>query len=283
MKLGLVLGGGTAKGAFQVGILKALARVYPPESFACISASSIGIMNAYAFATGQMEAAEDIWCNLPFTGLPGFARYVHREDYFEEMFRTIEIRESIIPDFYITYLERASVALHYFNIAKADLAEHVTYLKAGVAIPPFCRSVKINGVRCIDGALVDNIPITPLLKHECDYLITSYFDKEDYIFFTPETDRKILRINLVDQGIIRETFKFDKEFIRSLIQKGEEVCNRKLEIWEPMISRGELPPMQDSDERDEKKKRAHFTGDMLLNRVNAAASKIAQYKISDDE
>ena len=58
MKLGLVLGGGTAKGAFQLGVLKALARVFPPESFSCISASSVGVMNAYAFCTEQNYCGE---------------------------------------------------------------------------------------------------------------------------------------------------------------------------------------------------------------------------------
>ena len=35
--------------------------------------------------------------------------------------------------------------------------------------------------------------------------------------------------------------------------------------------------------RDEKKKRAHFTGDMLLNRVNMAAKKFTGYQIDGME
>ena len=282
MKLGLVLGGGTAKGAFQVGVLKALARVFPPESFSCISASSIGVLNAYAFCTDQMEGAENLWYHLPFTSLPAFARYVRREDYFERLLEGFEFRKSAIPDFYITYLELANLALHYYNLGTADPSAHALYLKAGVAIPPFCRPVKIDGARCLDGALVDNIPITPLLKHGCDYIITVYFDKDDYVFFDDETDRRILRINLMDQGIVRDTFKFEELFLRELVQKGEEVCSRKLEIWAPRIARGEPVPEPETDET-EKKKRIQFTGDMLLNRVNAAASRIAQYRISDEE
>ena len=45
MNIGLVLSGGMAKGAYQVGALKAINELFPKGSIKYISASSIGVLN----------------------------------------------------------------------------------------------------------------------------------------------------------------------------------------------------------------------------------------------
>ena len=282
MKLGLVLGGGTAKGAFQLGALKALADVFPPESFTCISTSSVGIMNGYSFATGQLKEAEQIWRDIKFSGLPGFARFVRRPDYFETMFAPLKDTRVPVP-FYTMYLTLPKLKLHYVNLQDMEPEEYRTYLKAGVAIPPFCRPVTVNGEKSIDGALVDNIPVMPALQYGCDYIIAIYFDEDDYQFVSPEVDRKVMRLNVMDQGIIRDTFTFNQEFISSLMEMGEETCRKKLETWAPLIRAGEPIPEGANGGAGGQRKRKWYTGDMLLNRVNMAAKKFTGYQIDGME
>lgn len=72
-KLGLVLPGGGARGAFQVGVLKAIAELLPPESqnpFAILSGTSAGAINAtviaskarrFRFAAAELER---VWGNF---------------------------------------------------------------------------------------------------------------------------------------------------------------------------------------------------------------------------
>ena len=60
-KVGIVLSGGMAKGAYQVGALKAISEYFQPEDIMFISASSIGVLNSYAFATRKLEYAERMW------------------------------------------------------------------------------------------------------------------------------------------------------------------------------------------------------------------------------
>src|ERR1700690_524331 len=62
-KVGLVLTGGGAKGAYQVGCLKAL-RKAGYTNFSAISGTSVGAMNAILLAAGKLEAAEEAWTNL---------------------------------------------------------------------------------------------------------------------------------------------------------------------------------------------------------------------------
>lgn len=63
-KIGLVLAGGMAKGAFQIGLLKALNEYFTPEDFQIISCSSIGVLNGYAFATNQIDEGIEMWKNI---------------------------------------------------------------------------------------------------------------------------------------------------------------------------------------------------------------------------
>ena len=64
MNIGLVLSGGFAKGAYQLGALRAISEFVPLEDIKCMSSSSIGTLNSYAYATGQMDKIEDMWTNI---------------------------------------------------------------------------------------------------------------------------------------------------------------------------------------------------------------------------
>ena len=50
MNIGLVLSGGMAKGAYQVGALTAIKEIIPDGNIKYISASSVGALNSYAYA-----------------------------------------------------------------------------------------------------------------------------------------------------------------------------------------------------------------------------------------
>ena len=62
-RVGLVLSGGGAKGAYHIGCLRAL-RAFGLERFAAIAGSSVGAINAVLFATGHLDAVEDAWRSL---------------------------------------------------------------------------------------------------------------------------------------------------------------------------------------------------------------------------
>jgi predicted acylesterase/phospholipase RssA len=65
-RIGLVLSGGGAKGAYHIGCLKAL-REAGIDRFAAIAGSSVGAINAVCAATGRLDVAERAWRALgPF-------------------------------------------------------------------------------------------------------------------------------------------------------------------------------------------------------------------------
>ena len=58
MRIGLVLGGGGAKGAYQVGVYKALCEVGLDASVLhCIAGTSVGSLNALLFEAKTSEVA----------------------------------------------------------------------------------------------------------------------------------------------------------------------------------------------------------------------------------
>ena len=60
----LVLGGGGGKGAYQIGVWKALRELDVEPNITAVAGTSVGALNALLFATGDYELAESIWSNL---------------------------------------------------------------------------------------------------------------------------------------------------------------------------------------------------------------------------
>ncbi|MGI6449987.1 MAG: patatin-like phospholipase family protein [Desulfitobacteriia bacterium] len=63
-KIGLVLAGGGGKGAYQIGVWKALKEFGVDKNITAVSGSSVGALNAVLFAQGDYELAENIWLNI---------------------------------------------------------------------------------------------------------------------------------------------------------------------------------------------------------------------------
>ena len=61
MNIGLVLSGGMAKGAFQIGALKALNSFIPLKEIKYVSCSSVGVLNGYSYITGNLDKGEKAW------------------------------------------------------------------------------------------------------------------------------------------------------------------------------------------------------------------------------
>lgn len=70
-KIGVVLTGGGAKGAYQVGCLKAL-RQAGYTNVAAISGTSVGAMNGMLLAAGKLDKAEEAWNALRARDIVGF-------------------------------------------------------------------------------------------------------------------------------------------------------------------------------------------------------------------
>lgn len=64
-KLGICLSGGGARGAYQIGALKALEELGILQKASAFSGASIGAVNVTFAAIGSLDLAMDIWFNVP--------------------------------------------------------------------------------------------------------------------------------------------------------------------------------------------------------------------------
>ena len=68
-KFGIALAGGGARGAYQIGVWKALREHGLDKYISCYSGASVGSLNAALMAMGDYDLAYKIWLNLDKTSL----------------------------------------------------------------------------------------------------------------------------------------------------------------------------------------------------------------------
>lgn len=284
MDVGLVLSGGIAKGAYQVGVLQVFRQCLPSDFFSHISASSVGVLNAYAYLTDQLEAAEEIWKNQKYTGMLGFIRSFVKDSYLDTLMSKIQPRPiGHACDFYISALSLSNFRLSYINVKNVAPDDMWTYLKAGVALPPFRAPVKIRGERFVDGAMIDNIPVYPLVAHQPDLTVVQYFDREDIVFENEAFNSRVIRLAFEEGKILHDSFAFDRQSVCEMIDVGKQTALRIIREYR----------LDDFDSLDDlysrirentpAKQTMRITGDMLVNNFNVVAKKLIKYSVMKDE
>ncbi len=195
-EIGLVLCGGGGRGAYQIGVWKALRERGFDRNITAVSGTSVGALNAALFACGDLSLAENIWISLRQSDiadpletagrvLSKFLDYLGSED------RTIEIpspEEAARAGLFssgglISLIERNGVnkcvsgcgmpcfaCCHnasddrpeYFDLSALSPAEITEYLTASTAIPAVFPAKELRGSLYRDGGLSDNTPVKPL-------------------------------------------------------------------------------------------------------------------------
>jgi NTE family protein len=191
-RIGLVLGGGGAKGAAHIGVIKVLEDMRVPID--CIAGTSMGSIVGAAYATG-MSAAElerlmigvnwlDTLASAPRQEIP-----LHRKerDFFfpkglefgwkdgklvppgglvpthqiEGLFRDIVAGAAQVPDFDHLPIPFRAVAtdLESGEMVVFDRGDLAIAMRASMAVPAAFAPVEANGRLLVDGMLVRNLPV----------------------------------------------------------------------------------------------------------------------------
>lgn len=179
-KCGLVLAGGGGKGAYQVGVYKALAEMGLDKQIVAMSGSSVGALNMVLFSMDDIEMAEYVWKNISynqflkieremmFDGVEGF---VSREGLLNIIDNYIN-REKLLNDtrpMYATLSRQVGEASNnsvseYIKINQCPYEELKQVLLASSALPIVYEAVKIGDNIYRDGGITDNLPIKPLYE-----------------------------------------------------------------------------------------------------------------------
>ncbi|MBO5238446.1 MAG: patatin-like phospholipase family protein [Lachnospiraceae bacterium] len=225
---GLVLSGGGAKGAYQIGVWKAMKELHMEEWIGGISGSSIGTLNAALFACNNYENANEVWnqVNLLSVFDTEWALIDGKEGTFsrEEMltlFRTyVDIPKIIHSErpIYCSISRLMPDRSYQGEYARLDgrtqyIIEQL--LMASSALPIIHEAVEYQDWFYRDGGLTDNVPIRPLYDHGFRKIIVIGLKEEMKRFEADFPDVEFLSVypshDLGD--LIHGTLNFKPRFI----------------------------------------------------------------------
>lgn len=199
-KIGIVLGGGGAKGAFQIGALEQLmAKIKDDgDQLVAVSGTSIGAMNGAFVASGQFDLLKKIWlgfteknCPLIQSGKLGpvaglFLRgYSYKSEPVYKFFKdnldvSALVRSNIeYCNTRVCLSDGATLLGGTFTSACAETKKDhdiISEIMASMSAIPLVPSVPVYGENCVDGGFRDTIPVKALLstagKLDVVYVIT---------------------------------------------------------------------------------------------------------------
>lgn len=283
MRIGLVLSGGMIKGAYQIGALRAISQFLAPSDFRCISCSSVGTLNGYAFSVGKLSEIEQMWRDMCDEGTSVLVSTIMRSSLLQQ-----DINKICSPDdpvhrsLYTTLFNFNKMTVKYQKLSELPREDVPTALKASVAMPVYNKSVLLGGEKYFDGAMVNNIPVFPVCRVNPDYLICVYFDGESHRFENPYFDSKIIKICIPGDTFIRESLFLSRESLERMIDEG---YRRTLMKLNSVFGNG----TEDLDYiykyisyQNEAMSKGEFriTADVIVSGVNTVARRLAKRVIS---
>lgn len=177
-KLALILPGGGARGAIEVGGMKILWRhgIIPDV----IIGSSVGSVNGAIVASGRTpDELEQIWLRLSKKLLFPMNLRVFWEMYaVRSIARTVNIKKVIKEGVKTDYFEECKIPLHIIGTRLSD-GEAVYFNKgplrdallASLAIPPYYPPHPIDNIKYVDGSVSGVNGIKKAVELGCDTLI----------------------------------------------------------------------------------------------------------------
>jgi NTE family protein len=167
----LVLGGGSTRGAIQIGMLQVLTEHgFVPDR---VYGASVGAINGAGFAADPtrqgVERMAQIWLQLKRDDVYRAGRLHGPWLYFQQrdaVYANSGLRELVGAGFPFERLEESVIPLEVVATSLTDGGEHwfthgpaVEAIVASAAMPAIFPPVEIDGERYIDGGIVDNVPI----------------------------------------------------------------------------------------------------------------------------
>ena len=225
IKIGLVLSGGGAKGAYEAGVFKAIEDLNISQNVSVISGTSIGTVNGLMFSMDDSSILKSSWASV------NYSRFILNEDRVRNKNITNSIKriytgekakietllarqgdigllsQSGIKQFIEEYInlniiKKCSRTIYacayniglerpeYFKLNDYSNDEAIDIILASCAIPFIFKPIQINGYKYADGGInnpkyanknADNVPIKPVINHNCDLIIVIYLSHRDKI------------------------------------------------------------------------------------------------------
>lgn len=211
-EVGLILCGGGGRGAYQIGVWRALEELGFCEKITAVSGTSVGALNAALFACGDLPLAQHIWTDIrrdditdpletagrvlfrvmDFLGsenctinLPDREQLANGGIFSRSGLVSLIVRNGVhtcvsgcgMPCFACCHNCDLGVP-QYFDLSAFPADEIPKYLTASSALPAVFPAEVIGGYHYRDGGISDNTPVKPLYDLGMRRFIISYLGSE---------------------------------------------------------------------------------------------------------
>ena len=191
---GLVLEGGGAKGAYQIGAWKALKEA--GVKINAVAGTSVGALNGALICMDELELAQQMWSNLTYSQVMDvddtkMELMLEREMPFREAFRHMseggvdvtplkdmldkvvdeeKIRNSPVDIFIKTFSVDEMKELD-IDLKEVEPGQMKDFLLASAYIFPLFKNEKLHGKMYIDGGAINNVPLDSLVDRGYENII----------------------------------------------------------------------------------------------------------------
>ena len=215
---GLVLGGGGARGSYEIGVWKALKELGIP--IIGVAGTSVGALNGAIIVQNEYEKAFELWTNATIETIVNVSDEVAtlREEskakeivaLLKEMIQSRGLDITPLKDLLLNVIDEEKIRKSHkefgivtfsmtdfkpVKVFKEDIpkGQIVDYLLASASLPAF-QPLEIDGKRFIDGAFYDNMPISLLQDKGIKNVITVDVSGLGLIRKVKEEDLNIISI-----------------------------------------------------------------------------------------
>ena len=264
MKIGLVLAGGGGKGAYELGVWKALDELKLTKYITVFSGTSIGAFNSVLFAMNDMKKADELWEEVTMDKLVpiskselikrGIGLYIGGKNLqLAKKFLNYKLEHGAIAndgaievvekylDFnkikennkicYAACTKLSDFSAKYFKINDFDEETGKKIVLASASLPLIYDCTEVLGEKYIDGGIADNIPIQPVYGENCNIIIVVLLSKEVQVDRTLYQNSKLIVISPenLDENTITGTLNLNTDAKRIRIIEGYNDTINKLE------------------------------------------------------
>ena len=255
MKIGLVLAGGGGKGAYELGVWKALDELKLTKYITVFSGTSIGAFNSVLFAMNDMKKADELWEEVTMDKLApiskselikrGIGLYIGGKNLqLAKKFLNYKLEHGAIAndgaievvekylDFnkikennkicYAACTKLSDFSAKYFKINDFDEETGKKIVLASASLPLIYDCTEVLGEKYIDGGIADNIPIQPVYGENCNIIIVVLLSKEAQVDRTLYPNSKLIVISPenLDENTITGTLNLNTDAKRIRIIEG---------------------------------------------------------------
>lgn len=264
MKIGLVLAGGGGKGAYELGVWKALDELKLTKYITVFSGTSIGAFNSVLFAMNDMKKADELWEEVTMDKLVpiskselikrGIGLYIGGKNLqLAKKFLNYKLEHGAIAndgaievvekylDFnkikennkicYAACTKLSDFSAKYFKINDFDEEIGKKIVLASASLPLIYDCTEVLGEKYIDGGIADNIPIQPVYGENCNIIIVVLLSKEAQVDRTLYPNSKLIVISPenLDENTITGILNLNTDAKRMRIIEGYNDTINKLE------------------------------------------------------